>query len=206
MKDPAIKWRRRFWAVLAAWLVVTVATSFEPVRGWLIRPLYVHDEDAKGEIAYVMADGPAYWERLHAASDLYHMHRIGEIYVLHEDRASGYDFERHQTSMRIERVIDFLGLYDVPKEKIHSVPIRPDDKLSSLSEAVSLSELPRKFSSIVVVTSPPHTRRSLMCFRRTFGDEVKITVYSAALPGHSDETFFPIWIEYVKLVVYWFAT
>src|SRR6056297_3468442 len=56
------KWRRRFFLLVVAWCVVTVATSFAPVRGFLIAPLHIHESDASGSFAYVMADGPATWE------------------------------------------------------------------------------------------------------------------------------------------------
>ncbi|MCO8122480.1 YdcF family protein [Stieleria sp. TO1_6] len=205
MNEAAKKWRRRCYALLLVWAIWTVATSFPFVRGILIEPLYVSQPDARGQIAYVMADGPAYWERLHAASDLYHMHRVKQIYVLNETRTSSYNFTRRASDTRLQRAIDYMAMFGVPPEVIHSVPIRPDDWLSSLSEAQGVADLPDSFDSIVVVTSPPHTRRSKLCFDRVFDDQAKIQVYSSNLPAESTETHSPIWIEYVKLVVYWFC-
>lgn len=203
--DGARKWKRRFVMLAIAWAVVMIATSFGDVRGLLIRPLYVHDPDARGEVAYVMADGPATWERLLAASDLYHMHRVKEIYILEELNSSCYNFVRGESDTRLQREIDYLGLRGVPETIIHSVPLRTGDWLSSRGEAEGVANLSRKFGSIVVVTSPPHTRRSKMCFRRAFGAETDIYVYSASGPASSVETYSPIWIEYAKLVVYWFC-
>ena len=205
MTDPAKKWKRRFGLIVVAWMVVTVATSFDSVRGFLIQPLYVNDTEARGEIAYVMADGAAYWERLFAASDLYHWGRIEQIYVLEELETSSYNFVRKQSDTRLQRAIDYLGMRGVPEEAIRSVPPLPNHWLSSRSEAVGVSELPRQLKSIVVVTSPPHTRRSKLCFERVFGDDTEITVYSANDPSNSVETHLPIWIEYAKLAVYWFC-
>lgn len=169
----------------------------------MIRPLCVDDEQAAGEIAYVMADGPAMWERLRAAADLYHMHRIAQIALLDEKQSSGYNFVRHQSDSRVQREIDFLAMLGVPPDKIQTVQSDSEDWLSSRSEAVGLFRERPKVKRLVVVTSPPHTRRSLLCFRRTFPTDTKIAVYSAALPSESAETYLPIWIEYVKLVVYW---
>ena len=178
--------------------------SFSSVRGVLIIPLYQNDPEAHGEIAYVMADGAAYWERLLAASDLYHWHRIKQIYVLEELESSSYNFVRGQSDTRLQRAIDYLKMRGVPEDAIRSVPIRQNEWLSSRSEAAGVAALPVKFNSIVVVTSPPHTRRSKLCFQRAFAGNAEISVYSATLPSQSAETHFPIWIEYAKLVVYWF--
>lgn len=203
MKDPVRKWRRRFWWAVTAWLVLTIATALAPVRGVLILPLYVHDKDARGEIAYVMADGTAYWERLFAASDLYHWGRVERIYILEELESSSYNFIRRESDTRLQRAIDYLSMRGVPADAIQAVPRLPDGWLSSRVEAEGVAKLPQTFQSIVVVTSPPHTRRSRMCFRRAFGEETAISVYSANEPAHSAETHFPIWVEYAKLVVYW---
>ncbi len=169
----------------------------------MIRPLFVHDEQATGQVAYVMADGPAMWERLRAAADLYHMHRIEQIALLDEKQSSGYNFVRHQSDSRVQREIDFLGLLGVPADKVQTVDPERGDWLSSRSEAVGMFRKLPNSKSVVVVTSPPHTRRSLLCFRRTYPARTKITIYSAALPSESAETHLPIWIEYVKLAVYW---
>lgn len=171
----------------------------------LIQPLVVNDKDAEGEIAYVMADGAAYWERLFAASDLYHWHRIEKIYVLEELESSSYNFVRQKSDTRLQRAIDYLAMRGVPADAVASVPRLPDDWLSSRGEAKGVAALDRDFKSIVVVTSPPHTRRSKLCFQRVFGDRTKITVYSATGPAQSVETHFPIWVEYAKLVVYYFV-
>ncbi len=196
------KWRRRFLLLLLAWIVCTVATSFSSVRGILVAPLYLHHPNATGDIAYVMAGGVPYYERLHAASDLYHWDRVQKIYLLNEPESSSYNFVRQSSDTRLQRAIDFLAIRGVPPEAIESIPLASDGWLSSRVEAEGVAQLPQSFGSIVVVTSAPHTRRSKLCFDRAFGDEVAISVYSATTPAQSAEIHFPIWIEYAKLFVY----
>lgn len=87
-------WKRIFVVTLALWISSTVALSFPLIRGIVAYPLYVSDGDAKGEAAYVMADGVAYWERLYAASDLYHFRQISRIVILEEDQTSRHSFVR----------------------------------------------------------------------------------------------------------------
>ncbi len=198
-----IDYRKRFRLLLGTVLILGIALSFAPVRGVLILPLHVHDADARGEIAYVMADGPATWERLRAAADLYHMHRVKQIYLLNQTRMSGHDFIRKRNVTRVQREIDFLGLHGVPADRIERVEVDADHWLSSRSEAVGLEKMVGDVESLVVVTSSPHTRRSLLCFRRSFDASTKVSVYSASEPSESAETHLPIWIEYGKLAVYW---
>ena len=188
-----------------AWVAVTVLTSFPSVRGLLIAPLHVHDPQASGEFAYVMADGPATWERLRAASDLYHFHRIKKIYLLDQQESAGWNFVRKRLDSRLQREIDYLGLFGVPKQAIVAVPLVSETWMSSLGEAKSVAQLEPHPQRIVVVTSPPHTRRSRLCFRRSFGKKTQIFTYSPDKPSNSTETHFPIWIEYAKLMVYWFC-
>ena len=202
MAVTANKWRRRCFLLLCCWIGCTFLSSFREVRGWFIVPLTVHDADARGEIAYVMADGAAYWERIHAASDLYHQKRIERIFLLEENQQGHWNYVRQQSDTPLKRAIDHLQMYGVPESVVSTVP-QTGGWLGSRSEAVGLSQLPENFSAIVVVTSPPHTRRSRMVFERVFGDRAEIQVYSAASPSESVETFAPIWMEYVKLVVYW---
>lgn len=186
------------------WGLVAVVTSFPAVRGVLIWPLHRHTSGARGEIAYVMADGPATWERLHAASDLYHMRRVKEIWLLEQLQTSTYNFVRRRNDSRLQREIDFLAMRGVPETAVRAVPMRHEGWLSSLSEARDVAEeASQQVSAIVVVTSPPHTRRSELCFRRVFGDRAQISIVSSNAAHQSTETHFPIWIEYVKLLVYW---
>ncbi|TWU54508.1 hypothetical protein Poly51_32270 [Rubripirellula tenax] len=199
----ARRWRLRFWLSWVAFAIIGLATSIPTVRGWLISPLHVHDVTARGELAYVMAGGPAVWERLRAASDLFHEDRVSQIYLLREDELAGFNYVQHQKESRLQREIAYLGLFGVPPDRIRSVSADPDDWLSSRSEAVGLANALNTPANIVVVTSSPHTRRSLLCFRRTLGPDCKVSIYAASEPNEGSEMFSPIWIEYAKLLVYW---
>ena len=196
-------WRRRFWMLATLWFTSTVLLSSSTVRGFLIWPLYVNDAEASGEVAYVMADGPAVWERLRAASDLYHWGRVKRIVLLEEVKTAGYNFVRQQSDTRVQREIDYLGLHGVPPEKIHTIPQIDNAALGSLSEARQFAKLMPDVKSVVVVTSAPHTRRSKLCFVRSLPDKVSVSSYAASAPAQSDEIRSPIWWEYGKLIVYW---
>jgi uncharacterized SAM-binding protein YcdF (DUF218 family) len=192
--------------VLAScWVVMVAVPSFRDVRAWIMLPLYVHDKDAAGDLAYVMADGSAYWERLRAASDLYHMHRIPIIYILDQPTSLGYNFVSQRSETITERAIAYLETLGVPKGAIRTVPAPDNALMGSLSEALAVRGLlPKNVDQMVVVTSAPHTRRSRLCFQRSLSSEVQVKTYAASIPLHSDELYAPLWHEYFKLLVYYF--
>jgi uncharacterized SAM-binding protein YcdF (DUF218 family) len=195
--------KRRFALIMAAWLVLVVVPTFAPVRSLLIWPLYQHDPDASGDAAYVMADGYAYLERLRAAADLYHMHRVQRIFILNEEHSAGYSFELRKSQSKTEMAIDYLRFLGVPSSAISSIDTSESALFGSLSEAQSMAKaVTQGVSKVVVVTSAPHTRRSLLCFRRSLPEGTQSQIYSATEPIHSAELCDSIWLEYVKLVVY----
>lgn len=179
--------------------------SFPAVRGVVAYPLYVSNDNASGEAAYVMADGFAYWERLHAASDLYNMKRVKRIIILDEQDLSMYNFVKQRSDLLVERAIDYLVWKGVPRDKISSVPVTLGAPFGSLSEAQTVARQEPNLKSIVVVTSAMHTRRSLLCFRRSMPENVQVDVYAPTAPSESWEVGSPIWTEYVKLIVYYFV-
>lgn len=199
------KWRRRCLWLLAAWGLSSLLLSFSSVRGIVAMPLYVHDSDASGEAAYVMADGYAYWERLRAASDLYHMKRVKRIMILDELEDGGFNFVRRSSDTRVQRAIDYLVLHGVPAERVTKIPAEVEPALGSLSESRVVASVEPGLRRLVVVTSAPHTRRSRLCFERSMPAEVQVQVYAASAPSESSEVDAPIWIEYVKLVIYYFV-
>jgi uncharacterized SAM-binding protein YcdF (DUF218 family) len=196
-------WRRRFALLVGAWLVLVALPTFDPVRSILIWPLYRHDPQARGDVAYVMADGYAYLERLRAAADLFHMHRVQRIFILNEQQEAGYNFQLSKSQTKTEQAIDYLSFLGVPSHVISSIETSADPLFGSLSEAQAMAKaLPQGVRKLVVVTSAPHTCRSLLCFRRSLPEGIQSQVFSASEPLESAELYGSIWLEYVKLLVY----
>lgn len=200
-----LRWRRRFLIVVVVWFGTTVLMSIPAIRGWVSLPLYVHDPDAQGDVAYVMADGPAYWERLIAASDLYHMDQVKKILILDETRSGGYNFIKNRSQPMAERATEYLVWRGVPINVIETVSINTTSSLGSLSEGRGVAAQFTDIKSLVVVTSAQHTRRSLLCFQRSLPGRVELSVYSASEPHEGAELYSPIWLEYLKLAIYYVA-
>tara|TARA_R110002049_G_scaffold285698_3_gene466872 strand:+ start:15890 stop:16537 length:648 start_codon:yes stop_codon:yes gene_type:complete len=191
---------------IVAVAMIVVPTSFKPVRTVLAYPLFVNEPNAEGDAAYVMADGYAFWKRLRAASDLFNMGRVPTIYLLIEDDRVGYDFVGKQSETRTQRGVRYLKWHGVPESAIKFITVDGTPAFGSLSEARAFAELSLPdLSSVVVVTSAPHTRRSKLCFQRSLPDDVRVQSYAASDLASSTELYEPIWIEYIKLVVYYFV-
>lgn len=191
--------------LLIASIFLSLLSSFKPIRAMLAIPLYVSNPSASGEAAYVMADGHAYWGRLSAAADLYHMQKVEKILISREETISHYNFVKKRNDVLYERAIDYLTWKGIPTDSIETVPVNHTGRLGSLTEARQLVKFRPNLRSIVIVTSAPHTRRSLLCFQRSVPDHWEVTIYSDSEPLSSPELFEPLWIEYVKLVVYYLS-
>lgn len=175
-----------------------------PVRHALSWPLTVHDEGARGDAAYVMAGGLAIDERLRAAADLYHMGRVPDIYVLSDDVISYYSFTERRSQTRSEWMHSYLRWLGVPAERLHLITDNPHLPFGSLHEAdLARAQLPATVHRLVVVTSPVHTRRSGFTFRRRLAPRgITVTTYAAIDASLSAEAFAPLWLEYLKVIVY----
>jgi uncharacterized SAM-binding protein YcdF (DUF218 family) len=201
--------RRRVAARAIAWsclagLVFGVAPGITPVRHLLSAPLIVHDEAARGDAAYVMQGGLTSEERLRAAADLYHMGRVPRIYLLRDDDRSYYSFIERRSMTRTEWTIAYLGWLGVPRDRVSLIADDRSALFGSLHEAALAHDaLPAEVRRLVVVTSPVHTRRSGLAFRRRLGPGgVEVVTYAAIDWSLSAEAFAPLWLEYLKLAVY----
>jgi len=194
----------RRWTIAAAVaLGLFVAASVPPVRRILSAPLVVSDGSASGDAAYVLADGSALGERLNAAADLYLMKRVPLIIVMRDDNQSALRFKAEASWTVTQWSLDFLQWRGVPSDKVLVFDSRATTRLGTLNEARSLAlALPSKVARLVLVTSPAHTRRSVLAFTRSFRTRVAIVPYAATAIDQSAEYYSPLWLEYLKLLTY----
>ncbi len=197
------RWGVRGLWVLGVWIVLVILPSVPAVRIALSSPLLVDDGDARGTFAYVLAAGEPYEvERLRAAADLYHQHRASRVLLpvdptpSHFNYAVGYGLHADEWSRA------WLGFYGVPEADITMVE-HADGALDTLAEAQGvrqvLGDIP---GDLVLVSSPFHVRRARLAFERTMPGRT-IRVFPANRPRNSPELFLPLWLEYLKLAVYW---
>jgi uncharacterized SAM-binding protein YcdF (DUF218 family) len=194
---------RQWTTTVAVALGLWVVASVPPVRRMLSAPLVVSNGSASGDAAYVLADGSALWERLDAAADLYLMKRVPLIILMRDDNTSAFSFKAHASWTVTQWSLDFLQWRGVPTEKVLVFDSRATTRLGTLNEAQSLAmALPTNVARLVLVTSPAHTRRSVLAFTRSFRARAAIVPFAATAVDQSAEYYSPLWLEYLKLLIY----
>jgi len=185
-----------------SWLLCSVLSSSVAVRKLLAGPLVVHNDNARGNACYVMAGGGSLPERLAAGADLVQMGRVGTLYVMEDNSKGSYSFKAKRSLTRTEWAIDYLTWRGVPRERI--VALRHIGGLfGTLKEARNVTELlPPDVKTLVLVSSAPHMRRSVLAFKRSLPVTVRVEPYAATDLINSYELYQPLWIEYLKLLVY----
>jgi uncharacterized SAM-binding protein YcdF (DUF218 family) len=186
--------------LILAVLAFVILPSIPQVRAALGWPLVVSSDSASGDACYVLGAGNAIWERLAAASDLYHMRRVPKIILMRDDSRGPYSFTAHASRSATEWEVEYLAWRGVPRDRVQLIDHR-EGPFGTLSEARSVARV-FNGNSLVIVTSAPHTRRSLLAFRRVLPKEIAVVPYSASSFKTSAELYNPLWVEYLKLVVY----
>lgn len=200
-------WRWCGWFVVwffVGWVTFVGLPSIMAVREVLAGPLIVPDAKPRAETAYVMSAGPAYYERLRAAADLYHARRVKRIYLADDRSPAGHNFVRGRLETRVEQSVGVLGCLGVPSDAVDKVEVPALTMFGSLNEARAFAATGAAVrSSVIVVTSAAHTRRSRLSFRRSLPAETNVNAVAATSLGNSAEAYHPLWIEYAKLLVYY---
>ena len=192
-------WRR----LALALLVILIASEVPPIRVWMTKPLVVASESSNGDAAYVLSGGAALRERLAAAADLYQMHRVPRILLMRDTDKSAFNFKAQTNWTPTEWAVDYLKWLGVPAEAIQIFDDRKLTRFGTLDEARSLAaQLPENINRLVLVTSPAHTRRSVLAFTRNLPKRVVVLSYPAAEIRQSTEFYNPLIVEYAKLLVY----
>jgi uncharacterized SAM-binding protein YcdF (DUF218 family) len=194
---------RARWRVLVALVVILIAAEVPPIREWMTKPLVVASDSSTGDAAYVLAGGAAMRERLAAAADLVQMHRVPRILLMRDNDLSAFSFKAGRNWTPTEWAVDYLKWRGVPDEAIQVVDDRKLSRLGTLDEARSVAAgLPANVTRLVLVTSPAHTRRSVLAFTRNLPKRIAVLSFPAVEIRQSSEFYNPLIVEYVKLFVY----
>lgn len=193
------------WASLTIlfWFSFVVIPSFPSVRNILSAPLVAHDVNARGNTCYVMASGGAIWERLGAAADLLQMGRVDSIVLMKEDTFGQFSFKANASWNRTQWMTDYLAWRGISLHRIIWIS-QIDELFGTLKEARAVAKkIPKEVKTLVVVSSAPHMRRSVLAFRRSLPSGVTVVPYAATEFENSYERHHPIWLEYFKLLIYY---
>ena len=179
-----------------------ILPSFPQVRRILSLPLVLHDVKARGDACYVLAGGGSVWERVDAAADLVQTGRVSRILLMQDNMRGRHSLKDKISWSRTQWMADYLAWRGIPAGTISWIP-QAEGTFGTLTEARAVAEnLPKDVKTLVVVSSAPHMRRSVLAFRKSLPVDVLVVPYAATEFVNSYEMHHPIWIEYLKLLVY----
>jgi len=188
--------------VALGWVVFVAVPTMPAVRIFLASPLVVEDPDVHGDACYILAGNNSFRERLGAAAYLYNSGCISRIIFMRDDAPSTYNFVAKAQWTRTQWALDFLTYRGIQRDRIQVID-HVSGVLGTLQEARNLRKsLPPDMKTLVLVSSAPHMRRSVLAFRRALPPGMAIFSYPASSYESSYEYYYPLWIEYLKLAVY----
>ena len=192
------------WAVLTAYH----APILKAVGGFLV----VSHELKPSDVIVCLSGGAV--ERGLAAADAYNKGLAPRVFIIREIPPDGYEL-LERAGIRVPESVDvlqrILNGMGVPESAViksrHPAP-------STIGEARMVQSLAEKrgYRSLIVVTSPSHTRRAWRTFRRELDEEdVRIRMLPSPYSGYSSEDWWKtrryvreVIVEYQKLLYYEF--
>ena len=134
------------------------------------------------------------------ASQLYKKQLFKRTWIMSRTGITEYDPELKRNLTNDEWSLSKLTTYGIPSETIRIVEVN-EGFFGTYSEAESITTLMEKegHQSILLVSSPYHTKRLTECFRHSLtGQNIKIFTYASA----ESVSFRAMVLEFFKLKVY----
>lgn len=198
-----------FFAVII--LYVLLAAYHVQILKWVGEGLVVEHTPSKSDLIVCLAGRNI--ERGLGAADLYHKGLAPRIFIAPEEPPEGYDLVREK-GIEYPRTADLMvtllqGL-DVPRSAI-LVGEQPSDSTVKEAEIVRGLVEREKIRSLILVTSPTHTRRVFLTFGRVLeGQKVRVQVVPTPYSDFRAENWWEqrkyvreVLLEYQKLVYYY---
>ena len=194
-------------------LVLLVVVLLE-LLGWLAaRALVVEADLAQADVLVVLGGSANYLERSQAAAQIFKAGRVKKIILTNDGKQSGWSNAESRNPLFVERARDELQRQGVPPGNIETLPTVVT---STRDEATLLRKTAtnRNWHSLLVVTSPYHSRRALSIFGREFRDSGIVLGLTFVRNGQQTPSPWFWWLtpsgwravagEYVKFIHYRF--
>jgi len=201
------------WAFfLLAVIYILLSYFHAPILMRMGRYLIVEHDPRKSDLIVCLAGGNI--ERGLAAAEAYEKGFAPHIYISKEESPDGYELLKGRGvnyPESIDLLIILLKELRVPRSAI----LMSDGVVKSTwEEAMAIRELVERegFRSLMVITSPTHSRRAWLTFRNVFKDlGVRILMIPSKYSGFKPEDWWKkrryvrhVIIEYEKLIFYTF--
>jgi uncharacterized SAM-binding protein YcdF (DUF218 family) len=200
----------RWLFIFFALVYVLVSAYHAPILTQIGRYLVVEQPPDRSDLIVCLAGGNV--ERGLSAADAFHRGLAPKIFVARELIPDGSDILRRRGVTYPESRDLLVGLLrglGVPESAILTSDTPSANTLTDA--AIILNTLKEKhYRSILLVTSPTHSRRAWLVFRKTMGgDGVRIQVISSSYSSFKAETWWKdpryvreVILEYQKLIYY----
>lgn len=198
------------WTVLGLIILYTVLAFYHvQILTGLGRYLVVEHTPSKSDLIVCLAGGNI--ERGLTAAECYQKGLAPRIFIAPEEPPDGLELLRSrsiQYPQSIDLFLDLLQKLGVPKS---AVLVGEQPSGSTAEEARMVGELVGRegYRSIILVTSPTHTRRCLLTFRKILPEEVRIQVVPSPYSKFKPEDWWKhrrylreVLLEYQKLAYY----
>ena len=199
--------RRRVISIVLALALIASWVCFSPR---LAERLIVEHPLERAEVIFVLSGSAAYKQRTALAAEYFSKGTAPRVALSNDGGRAGWS-EAEQTNLPfIELARRELVRGGVPS---HAIIQLPEEMTGTQSEATTFAAAAKDLQvrSVLIVTSPYHTRRAFNTFRRVMPD-MEIGIVSTPL-GHESPN--PAWwwlspagwrdvgAEYVKSLAYW---
>lgn len=192
-------------ALIGCWIIVAPFVADELVVN---RPL------EKADAILVLSGSSEYIDRTHEAAKIFKAGVATKIFLTNDGREGGWNESEKRNPYFFEKARAELLVKGVPDEAIEVFPpyVHGTDDEANLVVPIAVE---RKLGSILLVTSPYHTRRALWTFERAAAkNNASLTIGVLSPPeNYRYPTRFNWWMsiygwssvgfEYVKFVYYW---
>jgi uncharacterized SAM-binding protein YcdF (DUF218 family) len=197
------RWARRALLALIAWSLLAWAAA---------RLLIVKAELAKADALVMLSGGSFYAERVRHTVNLFAEGRAPRIILTDDGIRGPWSFEKERNPSYVEIEAEALQKDGIQAEQIEIIPQQVS---STYDEAVRVRDYAQGagLKSVLIVTSPYHSRRALWVWQRVFresGIHVGIDPAPAGEQSPPAATWWWHWrgwlsvaFEYPKLVYYW---
>ncbi|MEO5741487.1 MAG: YdcF family protein [Vicinamibacterales bacterium] len=146
------------------------------------RLLIVRSEPSRADAVIVLSGSAVYAERIRHASQIYLQGRARAILLTDDGLAGGWSREQQRNPRSIERGRDMLLTFGVPSDDVIMLPVRVH---STYDEALAARTYARAHGhrSLLIVTSPYHSRRALWVFNRVLAADAVSVGMDPVPPG-----------------------
>ncbi len=206
-------WRPNLFKLFIFLIIVVYIVIFyfhAPILTGIGKYLIVRNPLEKSDLIICMAGEAA--ERGLETADIYKEGYAPQVFVSREQLSPAYSVLEERGvrySESRDLLIDVLQGLGVPRTAMF---VSDSFVESTIEEALAVRSavLEKNYRSLIVVTSPTHTRRSLLTFKHVFEeDEIKIIVVPSKYSDFSADTWWKtrrhlkeVFLEYQKLIYY----